>query len=212
MMFRLVSVAVIALAISLSGLAGEQLPSDAPLAVAPLDGPPSSQAPEPPPGVPSPQSPKPTPVQGKPTPPPDARVAVTPETPPRKVRGRDLNLQVELTLTDQTASAPAEKKVVSMIAADATSGRIRSISGSASAVLNVDARPVLLDNDRVLLELTVEYAPALPENTPQSRRPAALNESLSVILQAGKPMVISQAADPVNDRKMTVEVRVSIVK
>jgi hypothetical protein len=33
-----------------------------------------------------------------------------------------------------------------------------------------------------------------------------------VILQNGKPLVVSQAADPTTDRKMTVEVKATILK
>jgi hypothetical protein len=35
---------------------------------------------------------------------------------------------------------------------------------------------------------------------------------LSVILESGKPMVVSQAADPTSDRKITVEVTATILK
>ena len=77
--------------------------------------------------------------------------------------------------------------------------------------LNVDARPTVLEGDRVLLELTVEYSP-LREGSQVTQRPTVLNESLTVILQSGKPMMVSQAADPVTDRKMSVEVRASILK
>jgi hypothetical protein len=69
----------------------------------------------------------------------------------------------------------------------------------------------LLENDRIAVELTVEYMPATPDATP-ARRPAALNEMLTVILQNGKPLLVSQAADPLTDRRMTVEVRASVVK
>ena len=39
-----------------------------------------------------------------------------------------------------------------------------------------------------------------------------INESLSVILEDGKPMLISQSADPVTDRKVKVEVKATILK
>jgi hypothetical protein len=41
---------------------------------------------------------------------------------------------------------------------------------------------------------------------------SSLNERISVIVQDGKPMVISQAADPGSDRKITVELRATIAK
>ena len=128
------------------------------------------------------------------------------------MRGRDVNVQVELTISDHLGTAPAEKRVVSMLIADGAFGRIRSIADASIAVLNVDARPEILDNDRVVVEMTIEYKPLGPEDAGAAKRPAPLNEQLTVILQNGKPLLVSQAADPLNDRKMTVEVRASILK
>ena len=42
--------------------------------------------------------------------------------------------------------------------------------------------------------------------------PTELNQSLTVVLQSGKPMLISQAADPTSDRKVTVEVKATVLK
>ena len=136
-----------------------------------------------------------------------------------KMRGRDLNLQVEITISDQLGTQTPDKKVVSMLVADATFGRIRASAdaqlitgvGKVGTGLNVDVRPTVLEGDRILLELTVEYTP-FRESGQVTQRPTVLNESLSVILQSGKPMVVSQAADPFADRKIAVEVRASIVK
>ena len=135
-----------------------------------------------------------------------------------KMRGRDLNLQVEITISDQLGTQTPDKKVVSMLVADATFGRIRASAdaqrtglGMVGTGLNVDVRPSVLDGDRILLELTVEYTP-FRESGQVTQRPTVLNESLSVILHSGKPMTVSQAADPVADRKIAVEVRASIVK
>jgi hypothetical protein len=176
-----------------------------------------------PPPPPSPGAPRPTP------PPPDPQVSPSPRAPqpppgvnappppPRKLRGRDVNVQVEITLADQLGTAAPDKRVVSMLIADAALGRIRSTVGGGivvaniepGAVLNIDARPEILDGDRIALELTIEYRPA---TTDSGKRLAQLHEMLTAILQNGKPLLISQAADPVSDRKMTVEVRASIVK
>ena len=157
--------------------------------------------------------PRDTPPPGRQTPPRTVTpVAQAPsEAPPRRVRGRDVNLQIELTITDQAGSGTPDKKVVSMLAADGTFGRIRSIS-NLGASINVDARPQILDSGGILLELTIEYGPPSKEGASGRERPAVLNESLSVILQPGKPQMISEASDPVLDRKMTVEVRAAILK
>jgi hypothetical protein len=149
-------------------------------------------------------------VQGPPppTPPPPPAAA----QPPRKPRGRDTNVQIELTISDQLANAAPDKRVVSMLIADGVFGRIRSGDNPNIAMLNVDARPEILDNDRLVIEITIEYRPLPPDGTVPAKRPAPLNEQLTVILQNAKPMLVSQAADPVVDRKMTVEVRATILK
>ena len=144
-------------------------------------------------------------------PPPSTTPAPTPQ-PPRKMRGRDLNVQVELTISDHLGNAAPDKRVVSMLIADGAFGRIRSIADASIAVLNVDARPEILEGDRLLVEMTIEYKPLAPDGAGATKRPAPLNEQLTVILQNGKPLLVSQAADPMSDRKMTVEVRASILK
>jgi hypothetical protein len=132
--------------------------------------------------------------------------------PPAPRRRGDVNIQIELTISDQLGSGKPEPRVVSMLVADGAFGRIRSRGAEPAAVetLNVDARPEVIGNDRLALELTLEYVPPRAEGAP--RRPAGLNEQLTVILQNGKPLLISQAADPLADRKTTVEVRATILK
>ncbi len=213
-MFALLVLALSA-TVSATQLPGEQIAPPAPPAVTL----PTPAVPAPFPGDQQPPAQPARAVQPQPTPPPGrAPVAVPiapvpqPPEPPRKTRGRDLNVQIELTISDQIGTAAPDKKVISMMTADATMGRVRATAQSSKGPtsLNVDARPVALDNDRILLELTVEFAPLRESGITQS--PTVLNESISVILQNGKPMVVSQAADPISDRKMTVEVKATIVK
>jgi hypothetical protein len=158
-----------------------------------------AQAPVPQPGAKTTQT----------TPTPQAPVTQVVPGPPKKIRGRDVNVQIELTITEHQGGAAGEKRVVSMIVADAAFGRIRS-TASQDVKLNIDATPTLLDNDRIALELTIEYIPVTPEGA--ARRPAGLLEMLTVILQNGKPLQISQAADPTIDRRITAEVRASVMK
>jgi hypothetical protein len=133
--------------------------------------------------------------------------------------GKDVNIQVELTIRDQTGAAAPQTKTVSLIAADRTLGRVRAgaFAGKSNfpgklvnANLNVDARPTLLDDGRVLLELTIEYRPL--RDGEAAEEPPTLNESLTVVLTNGKPLTISQAADPISDRRMIVEVKATILK
>ena len=221
-MLRSLSVAV-AILVALPEAASMQVPPAAP------PGPGSPMLPavmvfdasqEPPrPATPRPVPPPAAPVETQVTPagpprtlqPPSGN-APAPPAPPRKARGRDLNVQIEITISDQVGNAAPDKRVVSMLIADASFGRIRSIADNGIAALKIDARPEILENDRIVVELTIEYRPVPPDGAGASRRPAPLNEQLTVIFQNGKPLLISQAADPLADRKMTVEVRASVMK
>jgi hypothetical protein len=149
--------------------------------------------------------------EAKPPAPPGGQPQPGPPAPPRR-RGKDLNIQIELTISDQSGSAAPEKRTVSMIVADASFGRIRSNQFNGAAGLNVDARTELLESERILVELTVEYKALPPDGVPPTKRPADMNEMLTIILQNGKPQVISQASDPVSDRKMTLEIRATVIK
>jgi hypothetical protein len=39
-----------------------------------------------------------------------------------------------------------------------------------------------------------------------------VNEMIAVVLDDGKPMMVTQSADPVTDRKVTVEVKATILE
>jgi hypothetical protein len=132
------------------------------------------------------------------------------------------NVQIELTLTDQTGSAPAEKKSVSMIVSSGSWGKIRSAGSVQSAIeggvyvvdLNVDARPYVSVDGPIQLELTMNYAPPRGAENPREpkQRPTGINQSQTVVLTSGKPLIISQAADPLSDRKVVVEVKATVLK
>jgi len=133
------------------------------------------------------------------------------------------NVRVDLTISDQTGAAPPETKTVSMIVANMAWGKMRA---SASAFqkgdanrevpvgLNVDARPFISKDGEVRLELTLVYSPFAPgqASAPPQMRPTELNHSATVVLQSGKPLTITQAADPIADRKMIVTVVATILK
>lgn len=131
------------------------------------------------------------------------------------------NVQVELTITDQTGAGAPEKKTVTMVVSSGSWGKIRSAgnvrpgpdSPPAIVELNVDARPFVSVEGPIQMELTLVYRPLGAATDDMARgRPLPLNQSLTVILQSGKPLVVSQAADPLNDRKIGVEVKATVLK
>jgi hypothetical protein len=128
------------------------------------------------------------------------------------------NVQIELTLSDQLGNAAPEKKVVSMIVASGNWGKIRS-AGMVRLVdnerigvdLNVDARPLVSIDGPIQLEVTLNYSPPADKDS-SKQRPTGINQSQTVVLQSGKPLTISQAADPITDRKVIVEVKATVLK
>jgi hypothetical protein len=132
------------------------------------------------------------------------------------------NVQIELTLSDQTGSNPADKKTVNMVVSSGHWGKVRSAAtvfaiGEPQYVveLNVDARPLVSVEGPVQLELTFVYAPLKGPGDPREgarQRPSGINQSQTVVLQSGKPLIVSQAADPVSDRKVVVEVKATVLK
>ena len=132
------------------------------------------------------------------------------------------NVQIELTISDQIGTQTPEKKTVNMVVASGNWGKIRSTGnvrppGETPLVvqLDVDARPLVSVDGPIQLELTLNYAPPglqAAERDNSKPRPTNINQSLTVVLQSGKPLIVSQAADPVSERKVVVEVKATVLK
>jgi hypothetical protein len=132
------------------------------------------------------------------------------------------NVQIELSISDQIGTQTPERKIVNMVVSSGNWGKIRSTGnirppGEAPLVvqLDIDARPLVSVDGPIQLELTLNYAPPgaqAPERDNSKPRPTSINQSLTVVLQSGKPLIISQAADPVSERKVLVEVKATVLK
>ena len=144
---------------------------------------------------------KPAAAQGQSRP---AAPAEAPATP-----GQPVNVKLDIPITDQAGSTEPSKKTVSMIVADRAVGSIRSIANSVRAILNIDATPQILPNGSIKVSLGLEYNPHKGDGPSTG---SALNQRAAIVLVPGKPLVLSQAADPLSDRKITVEVRAEILK
>jgi glucose/arabinose dehydrogenase len=131
--------------------------------------------------------------------------AAKPQPEPREIES---NVQVEVSISDYAGSAAPQRKTVSMVVASGNMGRVRAQRGGA-AVLNVDSTPRLQKDGRIVLQFSLEYRPQEKADTVDA---APINELLTVLLQSGKPLVVTQAADPSSDRKVTVEVTATILK
>jgi hypothetical protein len=156
--------------------------------------------------------------------PPEAATPPPPRAP--EPSGQPVNVKIDLTITDQLGPGDPARKVITLIVADRQNGYIRSRGNvriseqrSHSVTINVDARPIILKEGSVRLELGLEYQPTPPgtggqPTTGPGSDPFAtnLNERVGVILEPGKPLVVSQAVDPASDRKIAVELRATILK
>ena len=133
---------------------------------------------------------------------------------PEPPLGQPVNIKLDLTITDQTGPGDPIRKVVTLVVADRHSGSIRStgsVRSQGRVQINVDARPQILQSGAIRLTLGLEYNPRTLGNDSPTEW-SSLNEQIGVVLQPGKALVVSQAADPASDRKISVEVLASILK
>jgi hypothetical protein len=174
-------------------------------------------------------------VQPPPGPPrtiePPARPPAVQVQPAPRREGQPFNVKVDVTISEQTGTAPPLRKTVTVVAGEGTPGFVRSQAtfGGIPNPLNVDVEPVVSADGKIRLGLGIQYdVPAPPvvvdSSTgrgpdPQTVRSALGNltrteirQNLRVVLESGKPLVVSQSADPVGDRKVTLEVTATILK
>lgn len=144
-----------------------------------------------------------------------------------------VNIKIEVTITDQAGANPGAKKTVSMIVGDRQRNSIRSSASVAVPVrnsantltvpavnyrnvtINVDARPSIVakEPNKISMDFGLEYLPKTAGGAEELEPGmSTLNERLGLLLESGKPLIVSQAADPTSDRKITVEVTATILK
>lgn len=138
---------------------------------------------------------------------------------PPAPEGLPTNIRIELTITDQAVPGESAKRTVSMIVADRKSGSIRSQgqvqtpTGRYVVTLNVDATPVIVKDGQMRLDIGMEYVPKPgSDNAASGEGRGSLNERLSLLVESGKPLVVSQASDPTSDRKISVELTATVLK
>ena len=126
------------------------------------------------------------------------------------------NIQLAVTISDSFSSDVQSKKAVTMLIVDGRSGQIRSVGGE--GLINIDARPAIQKDGRILLQLSVEYRPDLSTEQFDALRKSGVvkitmfTESLSLLVTDGKAVIASQSSDPRSDRKVALEVTATVVK
>jgi hypothetical protein len=156
---------------------------------------------------------------------PAAEKAPTPPKPSEA--SQPLNVRIELTILDQSGPGEPSRKLVTMNVADRfnasirTSGWVLTKEGRRDVSISVDARPTVLRNREgaVQLELGLSYQPTgltatgtVAAAAEAGSAQTGLNERIVTILDNGKPLVVSQASDPSLDRRISVEVKATILR
>ena len=130
-----------------------------------------------------------------------------------------MNIKLDLTITDQRGSGTPTSKTVTMVLSDRASGRIRTQGevrmpdGRRTPItLNVDAQPEVTRDNRVKVTVTLEFKPQAVEGDTEEKATTSISESMTVILDDGKPLVVSQSADPSSDRRVKIEMKATFLK
>jgi type IV secretory pathway VirB10-like protein len=232
-------VPVIALVAATATLAAAQTTTAPAAGVATFDqappAPPVPPAPPAPAAATAPQAPPAPPAQ---PPPPAAAIAPqAPRTPQparvprastgeapdppevmRRSRGQLVNLRLEFTVTDQIGTAPPVRKTITMNVADGESGRIRTNAEvyrknaeRTIVPLSVDASPEI-DGNRIRLRASLEYQLLKDPEPDLPAGKTSITQSVTAILSDGVSTILSQSADPLTDRKVTLEVKATIIR
>ena len=170
----------------------------------------------PPPKPPAPPKAPPAPAatpQPAPVPPP------APPAPPVRKEGQPINIRVDTTITEMGVNAPPIKKTVTAVAGDGFDASVREVATvgnpvpgqTAATSLNVDVSPTILPNGKIRVHVTLQYSAGQAE-PPDKRNRTDLRQTLVLNLENGKPLVITDASDPISDRRVTIEVTATILK
>jgi hypothetical protein len=130
-----------------------------------------------------------------------------------------VNVQVDVTVSDQVGTAPPVVRHISATAADGERASVRSNSsvrtsnGFQPITLSLDVRPRVVTVNKVRVEIGLDTAAVTTEGsskeltaTPGSRA------TQSIVLESGRPVLLSQTTDPLTDRKTSIEVKATILR
>jgi hypothetical protein len=137
--------------------------------------------------------------------PAEAAAPAAPRTPAQLV-----NVRIDVTVSEQREDTTIPARTVTMLIADREYGRVRA-NGGVNAMLNVDARPELTRDGRIKLAMSMEYR--REGDAAEKAAPALVTQSMTMIVEDGKSVLVSQSADPSATRRVVrVEVKATISK
>ncbi len=169
--------------------------------------PPSKPAPPKPPAAPA--APAPVAAPAPPAPVAVPRVIVDPSG-----GGQSVNIRLDVSVIDQKDNAVGQPKTLMVILADKALGQARAAYEDRS--VSVDARPTIVDGlIRVNVTINSQEPPKGMPTAPDFNKSDPLlnwSNSFALLLQSGKPMVALETSDAVTKRKMSIEVKATILK
>jgi hypothetical protein len=134
--------------------------------------------------------------------------------------GQPVNIRIDVTINDARGAQPPVTKVVSLTAADGGTAFIRSTAEAPFGAktenlraipLHVDATP-RIEGSKIRLKFSLEYnAVDLGGETRQYPK-MEIKQNLALVLENEKPLVIAETPDPVSDRRVSVEVKATILR
>lgn len=199
-------------AISTTTSAQTPFPMPDPVLVPPMLA--AVQEPPPPPPAPaarSPQAPKPPATPGPVQPPKPPAPPPPPDSPNRQ----SVNIQVDVTIQSQGGTGTPISKTMTMLVADRRQTTLTAQASRGFRRLNGDVRANLLRDGKLEIGLNLDFdVSEIKEGVPptQDQGGTAYRGVVNVVLENGKPQIISKSADPLTDRTVTVEVKATILK
>ena len=135
--------------------------------------------------------------------------------------GQPVNIRIDVTINDARGAQPPVTKAVSLMAADGGTAFIRStaeapygakVESIRHVPLHVDASP-RIEGSRIRLRFSLEYnAVDLAADTRQFYPRMEIKENLALVLENEKSLVVAETPDPLSDRRVTVEVKATILR
>ena len=165
--------------------------------------------PRPAPAPAAPAAPKAPEAPAVPAPPAKVPIAIDPSA-----GGQPVNIRVDVSVIDQKENSAAQPKTLMVILADKALGQARGVYEDRS--VSVDARPTIVEGlIRVNVTVNSQEPPRMMMPGQPVKQPDPLlnwSNSFALLLQSGKPMVALETSDAVTKRKMSIEVKATILK
>ncbi len=128
--------------------------------------------------------------------------------------GQPINIRLDVSVIDQKDSTAAQPKTLMVILADKGLGQARAAYEDRS--VSVDARPTIVDGlIRVNVTVNSQEPPKMMFAGEAPKQPDPLlnwSNSFALLLQSGKPMIALETFDAVTKRRMSIEVKATVLK